>query len=71
MTIGTLPANADVWKIASQVCTEKQLRVLELRERHSFSWRQIAAMTDTDYSNVRGHYNAAVRNVTIYFEKAS
>ena len=58
-------ARGDIWDIARQpgVLTVKQLRVLELREIHQFSWRQIAYMTSTDYSNVRGHYNAAQRRL--------
>lgn len=51
------------WQVAREVCTEKQLRVLELREKHGFSLRQIALACDTSHSNVVGHLEAAHRNI--------
>lgn len=71
MTGGTLPARDDIGQIAEAVCTPIQLRVFQLRERHGFSWHQIAAATGKDQSTVRGHYHRAVRRIVIYVEKAS
>jgi DNA-directed RNA polymerase specialized sigma24 family protein len=61
---------ADIWQVAGDVLTDKQLRILELRERHGFSWRQIAYMVNVDVSTVRGHYNAAIRKIHNHLEHA-
>ena len=53
----------DVWAIARACCTEKQLRCLELREKHGKSHYSIAYMLGLDPSTVRGHLRAAERNV--------
>ncbi len=69
--IGTLPARDDIFEIAAEVCTPLQLRVLTLRERHGFTWNQIAAATGGHPSTVRGHHKSAIRRLAIYLEKAS
>lgn len=51
------------WMTAEAVCTAKQLRVLELREKHGFSLRQIALTCDIDPGTVRVHLDAAHRNI--------
>lgn len=51
------------WQTAREVCTAKQLRVLELRERHGFSLRQVALACDISLGTVRVHLEAAHRNV--------
>lgn len=58
-----LTLTADVWVIAADACTDRQLRVLELRERHGMSWHMIALTMDLGHATVRGHYRAAVHNV--------
>ncbi len=51
------------WQTAQQACTAKQFEVLELRERHGFSLRQIAYALDRDMGTVRVHLDAAHRNI--------
>ena len=51
------------WDTAREVCTEKQLRVLTLREKHGFSLRQIALACDISLSMVRDHLAAAHHNI--------
>jgi len=55
--------NDPYWDIAAEVCTEKQLRVLELKEKHGFSLRQIALTCDIAVGTVRVHLEAAYRNI--------
>lgn len=55
--------NAEFWKLAGQVCTERQIRVLELREKHGASIYQMAYMLDLSPSTVRGHLRAGTRNL--------
>ncbi len=69
--IGTLPARDDIFLIAENVCTPLQFRVLELRERHGFTWNQIAAATGGHPSTIRGHHRSAIRRLAIYLEKES
>jgi DNA-directed RNA polymerase specialized sigma24 family protein len=58
------PTDADLyWQTARAVCTEKQLRVLELRERHGFSLRTIALATGSALWTVRDHVDAAHRRI--------
>ena len=61
MTVAAPPA--DVWTIAAEVLTERQLRCFELRERHGMSVYSIAYALDVHPSTVRGHLHAAARNV--------
>lgn len=58
------------WTIAAKVCTPKQLRVLELRERHGFSLRTTALATRSSISTVRGHLDAAHRRIDLALEEA-
>lgn len=53
----------EYWQTAGEVCTAKQLRVLELREKHGFSLRQIALACDISLGTVRIHLEAAHRNI--------
>jgi DNA-directed RNA polymerase specialized sigma24 family protein len=51
------------WTTAQNVCTAKQLRMLELRERYGFSLRGIALATGSSLSTVSGHLEAAHRRI--------
>ncbi len=64
-------ADGDIWVIARKpdVLTERQLRVLELRELHGCTWNQISYMLDLDQSTVRGHYNRARRRLALELER--
>ena len=53
----------DIWAVAREVLTAKQLQALELRERHGMSDYSIAYMLGLDRSTVRGHLRAAERNL--------
>lgn len=56
-------AAAEWWDVAGRVCTAKQLRILELRERHGFSLTQIAYATRLSVSTVRSQLRAAYHNI--------
>jgi hypothetical protein len=58
-----IPISPEIWKLASEILTVPQLTVLELRERHGFSWHQIAVYTNRTKTTVRGHYDAATKNI--------
>lgn len=64
-SIAVLPADepGTYWQLATQVCTPKQLRVLELREKHHFGWERIADTIGITSTTVRGHYKAATKNI--------
>lgn len=55
--------NQELWNLAGEALTPKQLRVLELREKHGFSIYQIAYAVDISASTVRGHLRAAHHNL--------
>ncbi len=63
--------DGDIWTIAREdgVLTERQLRVLELRELHGCTWNQISYMLNLDQSTVRGHYNRARRRLALELER--
>jgi len=48
---------------------EKQLRVLELKELHGFSWNQIVATLNIDRSTAVSHYRAARRKLLNHLEQ--
>lgn len=54
---------AEQWELAKNVLTEKQFQVLELRERHGFSWPQISYALDIEISTARGLMFRATRNL--------
>jgi len=56
--------NHAYWQAARQVCTPRQLRVLELRERHRLSLRDIAHAEQLSPWTVRDHLEAAYRRVS-------
>lgn len=51
------------WQTAHTACTPKQLRILELREIHGFTLRQIAYTTELSIGTVRMHLDAARHNI--------
>ncbi len=61
----------EIWTIAREpgVLTERQLKVLELRELHGFTWNQIVYAMNLDQSTVRGHYNRAQRRLALELER--
>jgi len=59
------------WVTVRQVCTDKQIRILELRELHGFSLRVIALMTGSSLSTVRGHLDAGHRRIDNAFREES
>lgn len=61
----------DVWPVALLILTEKQYRVLELREKHGLSWRLIGTMTNTDQTTVRGHYHAGCKRLSDHYTEGS
>jgi DNA-directed RNA polymerase specialized sigma24 family protein len=61
--VNTIPHNPDIWKLATEILTTKQLQVLTLREQHGYSWNQISITLNLDRGTVRGHYTAAIRKV--------
>jgi transcriptional regulator len=61
--MSSIPISPDIWQLAAQVCTERQLLILTLREKHGYSWNQIAITTNLTRATVRGHHQAATKNV--------
>jgi len=61
--VNTIPTNPDIWKLAAEILTVKQLQVLTLREQHGYSWNQISITLNLDRGTVRGHYTAATRKI--------
>lgn len=63
----------DIWDLARQpgTLTERQLKVLELRELHGCTWNQISYMTNSDQSTVRGHYQRAQRRLIHLLEDST
>lgn len=47
------------WQVAREVCTQKQFRLLELRERHGHSLRQTSLAVGVSVSTVRSQIQAA------------
>jgi DNA-directed RNA polymerase specialized sigma24 family protein len=58
-----IPISPEILKLASQVCTPKQLTVLELREQHGYSWHMICITLDITKTTAREHHAAATRNI--------
>lgn len=59
---------AELWEIANQVLTQKQLRVLKYWvDGHSI--RTIATALDLHESTIRGHLTAALRNMKPHLRK--
>ena len=67
----TIPISPDIWDTAQRVCTERQLVVLELRERHGYSWNMIAIYLNITNRGARDHYAAATRNVYNALERTN
>lgn len=59
----SVTSSSEFWLAAERACTAKQLRVLELRERHGFSLTQIAYATRLSVSTVRSQLRAAYHNI--------
>jgi DNA-binding NarL/FixJ family response regulator len=62
-TMNEIPISPDIWKLAGEILTERQLTVLTLRERHGYSWHQICITLNSSKSTVREHHAAATRNI--------
>ena len=61
--MSTIPISPEIWKLAGEILTPIQMSVLELREKHGFSWHQIAIYHNRTKATVRGHYAAATKNI--------
>ncbi len=59
----TIPISPDIWKLAGEILTAKQHTVLELRERHGYSWNQIAIYMNSTRATVKEHHAAATRRI--------
>jgi predicted DNA-binding protein YlxM (UPF0122 family) len=65
-----IPISPTIWKLAAAILTEKQLTVLELREKRGFSWNQLAITFNSTRANVREHHRAATKNLLDAIESA-
>lgn len=61
--------DSEFWRIAREVCTTKQFRVLELRDRHGMSWSQVAGALGIGEPTARGHLRAAYHALEKHFDK--
>lgn len=57
------------WRTARRVLTAKQLRVLELRERHGFSLRQIGWTCGISIRTVREQLDRAHQLISLHLEE--
>jgi len=55
--------DGEFWRIAREVCTPKQLEVLELRDKHGFGKRLIAMNLGLSTTTVRDRLDAADRKI--------
>jgi hypothetical protein len=58
-----IPISPEIWKLAAEILTEKQLTVLTLRERHGYSWNMLAINFNCTRSNVREIHRAATKKL--------
>jgi DNA-directed RNA polymerase specialized sigma24 family protein len=58
----------DYWPDAKEVLTDLQFRVVVLRDRQGHSWSEIAFAMGRDRATVRGHYQAAGKRMSDYYE---
>ena len=65
-----IPVGPNIWKLAAAILTERQLLVLQLRERHGFSQNQCAINLNCTRSNVRELHASAKRNLLNAIEAA-
>jgi len=71
MTTNQIPINPEIWKLANQILTPKQLLVLQLREQHGYSWNQLAVTFNCTRANVREIHRAATRNLYDALERTT
>jgi DNA uptake protein ComE-like DNA-binding protein len=65
-----IPISPDVWKLAKTILTQKQLVVLELREKHGYSWHQISVTLNCVRATAKEHHRAATKNLLDAIEAA-
>ncbi len=65
-----IPVDPKIWKLATQILTQKQMNVLELREKNGYSWNQLAITFNCTRSNVREIHRAATKNLHDAIEHA-
>lgn len=53
------------WTIAGEVCTAKQLQILELKHRHGWALRPIAAHLGISLGTVRDHLARGEQKIAI------
>lgn len=59
------------WQTAQTVCTPKQLRILELRERHGFSLRHTAHACDISIRTVRVQIESAHHKINLALKETA
>jgi DNA-directed RNA polymerase specialized sigma24 family protein len=65
-----IPVDPKIWELARHVCTQKQLTVLELREKHGFSFHSLAINLNCTRTTAKEHHRAATNNVLDAIESA-
>jgi predicted DNA-binding protein YlxM (UPF0122 family) len=68
--MNAIPVSPAIWDLAKAILTQKQMTVLTLREKHGYSWNQLAITLNTVRSNVREHHRAASKNLLDAIEAA-
>jgi DNA-directed RNA polymerase specialized sigma24 family protein len=69
MTTNPTPISPEIWNLAQAILTQKQLTVLTLREKHGFSWNQLAVNLNCTRANVREIHRAATKNLLDELER--
>ncbi len=65
-----IPVTPQIWKLAAAILTPQQHTALELRERHGFSWNQIAIAMNKTRPTVKEHHRAATKKLVDVIEHA-
>jgi hypothetical protein len=65
-----IPISPTIWMLAAAILTEKQLAVLELREKRGYSWNMLAITFNSTKATMREHHRAATKNLLDAIENA-
>jgi DNA-binding NarL/FixJ family response regulator len=59
----------DFWVDAKEVLTDLQFQVVTSYDRQGLSWRKIALAMGRDPATIRGHYKAAGKRMSDFYER--
>ena len=68
MTHTDEPTFDEVWAVALEVCSDRQLEVIRWRYRGA-SWRQIATVLGLTHTTVRDHFQAGCDRIIVELDR--